>query len=224
MPVNLSRAQLLNFIQCPRRFWLEQYHPELEGDVSAMDASLDAEEAADAAARRSFREIGVEQINGSLGLRKAIEQTAATLREGVIVLDATFEFEGISVQVDVLDWSAPPYRAISVTASSAAQDRHIDDCALQAWAMRGLELPEHRFVLALAVADTSTDEAAMAGDFETRFSTIDVSDRVAAKIDELDDVVAAARAQHASLNEPPAQTGPHCTTGYACPFLDYCEQ
>lgn len=231
MSVNLSRAQLLNFIQCPRRFWLDQYHPELEGDVSMMDACLDAEEAADAAARSLLDADGIVKINGRLGLRKAIEHTADGLRDGVTVLDATFEFEGISVQVDVLDWSQPPYRAISVTAAAAAEDRHIDDCALQAWAMRGLELPEHRFFLAMPHAEKSVAGKHPPGDalrtssaLESDFSLVDVSESVASRIDRLDAVVSAARALHASLEEPQAQTGPQCRAGYPCPFLDYCVQ
>jgi hypothetical protein len=217
MAVNLSRAQLLNFQQCRRRFWLEQYHPELEGDVEPMDRHLDAEEAADAAAREIWPGEKTKRINGRLGLRKAIEQTDKELASGAVVFDATFEFQGVSVQVDVLDWSEEPYRAVSATAATQLTQRHIEDCAIQAWAMRGLNLPEHRFFVAL----TDSPDHGDATPPYARFSLVDVTEQI--EPENLDATVEQARADHASLQEPQATMGSQCREDYPCPFLRYCE-
>jgi len=219
MAVNLSAAQLLSFLRCPRRFWLEQYHPEHEGDVAAMDAFLDAEAAASAAAREAFRDDAAAEISGRLGLRRAIEQTTEALAHGRVLFDATFEYEGVSAQVDILDWSSAPYRAISVTAASAVTARHINDCALQSWAMKGLGLPEHRFCVALTSA-----EAAAGARFDSLFETVDVTPDIQSVSDRLDTIVADARSRHAELEMPDAQTGAHCRVDYDCPFLEYCER
>ena len=219
MPANLSAAQLLSFIQCPRRFWLEQYHPEHEGAVASMDRYLDAEEAADAAARATFEQGSATRIHGRLGLRKALEQTTAALAPGAVILDATFEFEGVSTQVDVLDWSQSPYRAISVTGDTQLTARHIDDCALQAWTMRGLGLPGHEFRVALPTGQPEAAET-----FSELFRTVDVTEEIGVAVDRLDAVIANAREHHAALEEPSAAIGPHCRAVYDCPFLDYCEQ
>jgi hypothetical protein len=218
MSPNLSKAQILNALQCPRRFWLEQYHPENEGDVEGMDAVLDAEEAADAAARNALSSEDVRQVNGRLGLRSAIEQTTALLEPGALLLDATFDFEGISVQIDVLDWSGDSRRAISMTAANDVSEYHIEDCTVQAWAIRGLGLPEHRYLVGLA---DGTSDASFAGGFALE----DVTERVLSELARIDAVVSSARTLHASLDEPPASTGAHChQRGYPCPFLEYCEQ
>lgn len=220
MSPNLSKAQLLNFLQCPRRFWLEQYHPEHEGDVAAMDAALDAEEAADAIARATVKGEKVRQVIGRLGLRNAIEQTGAMLEAGSTLLDATFEHEAISAQVDVLDWTNSAHRAISVTAATELSQRHIEDCAVQAWTIRGLQLPEHRYLVGL-----STENQSVSGEFSTRFELRDVTDEVLAELDRIDCAVADARTLHAALDEPQATPGSHChKSGYVCPFLDYCDQ
>ena len=218
MSPNLSKAQILNALQCPRRFWLEQYHPEHEGDVDAMDAVLDAEEAADAAARAAINGEHVRQVNGRLGLRSAIEQTTGLLEPGALLLDATFDYQGISVQIDVLDWTAETPRAVSITSAEELAAHHIEDCAIQAWALRGLNLPEHVYLVGLASAGAQTET--LAG-----HALEDVTERVLQELDRIETEVANARTLHASLDEPAAETGAHChKRGYACPFLDYCEQ
>ncbi len=217
MPVNLSLSQLLSFQQCCRRFWLEQYHPELEGDISAMELHLDAEQAADAAARRIWPGSGHRRINGRLGLRKAIEQTAEVLTQGAVIFDATFEFEGVSVQIDVLDWSEQPLRAINATAETQLMPWHIDECAIQAWVIEKLNLPAHRFLVAL----TDIPEAADAMSAH-RFSLVDVTQQIEPAV--VGTLVEQAREQHASLQEPAATMGSHCRQAYPCPFLTYCEK
>lgn len=184
-----------------------------------MEEFLDAEEAAGAAARAALRRGGVTEISGRLGLRKAIEQTARALEHGSVILDATFEYENVSAQIHVLDWSSKPYRAISVTAATEITPRHLDDCALQAWTMRGLELPEHRFYVALTNADTVSDDR-----FDSRFEAIDVTEKITDRAERLNTIVADAREQHASLELPTAELGPRCRIDYDCPFLDYCER
>lgn len=220
MSQNLSKAQLLSFLQCPRRFWLDQYHPEHEGDTAAMDAYLDAEEAADAAARNMLTGNNTHAMSGRLGLRSAIEQTGSALKPGVTLLNATFEHDNIAVHVDVLNWSGDKRQAISITAAAEVSRRHIEDCAIQSWVFNGLELPRHNFVVGLSSVD-----AVSSHDFQSRFVLTDVTDRVAAEVPRIDSVVTDARRLHASLDEPPASTGSHCqVSGYTCPFLDYCEQ
>ena len=218
MSPNLSKAQILNALQCPRRFWLEQYHPEHEGDVDDMDAVLDAEEAADAAARVALSGDHVRPVNGRLGLRSAIEQTTALLEPGALLLDATFDYQGISVQIDVLDWSGETRRAISISSAAELAAHHIEDCAIQAWAMRGLNLPDHAYLVGLASDNAQADSIA-------GFALQDVTEQVLQELDRIESEVSKARTLHASLEEPDAEIGAHChKRGYACPFLDYCEQ
>jgi hypothetical protein len=216
MPVNLSRSQLLNFRQCCRRFWLEQYHPELEGDVAAMDEHLDAEAAADAAAREIWPGDRHRHINGRLGLRKAIEQTAAELSDGAILFDGILEFDGVSIQIDVLDWSERPPRAVTATAATQLMPWHVDDCSIQAWVLGKLGLPEHRYFVALTDIMHGGEPTAA-----PRFTLVDVTEQI--DPDSVEALVVQAREQHASLDEPSATIGSHCRQEYACPFLAYCE-
>lgn len=217
---NLSKDQILNHLQCPRRFWLEQYHPEVEGDATEMEATLDAEEVAGAIARALFTGDGIVAISGRLGLRSAIEQTSKALRKGVIVLDATFEYEGISARIDILDWTGDTYRAISVTAAEEISAHHIEDCAVQSWVLNGLGIAQQRYVIGVRKTQSSDNAG-----FDDAYTLADVTDRVSKELGAIDSAINTARKLHASLNEPTDVTGPHCSKpGYACPFLDYCNQ
>ena len=219
MSPNLSRAQILNFLQCPRRFWLEQYHPEHENDVDAMDTALDADEEAVASAHAALSGDHVHLINSRLGLRSAIEQTSSLISDGAVVLNATLERDGISAQIDVLDWSGDVPLAIITTAAHEVSQRHIQASALHAWIISGLNLPEHGLIVGLR-RQAANDEPALAAQFDL----VDVSEAARPQIEPLGAAIEQARLLHAALGEPPAEIGSHCqSAGYPCPFLAYCE-
>jgi hypothetical protein len=122
--------------------------------------------------------------------------------------------------VDVLDWSGNTHRAVSITADAELSQRHVEDCAIQAWAIRGLELPEHRYIVGLSRTDENAGD-----EFEALFRLSDVTEETLSELERIDSAVADARRLHAALDEPAAKTGPQChKAGYACPFLDYCDQ
>lgn len=217
---NLSKDQILNHLQCPRRFWLEQYHPEVEGDATEMDAAFDAQDATGAIARSQFTGDGIVAISGRMGLRSAIEQTGNALKIGVIVLDATFEHEGISARIDILDWTGEMKRAISVTAAEQVTAHHVEGCAIQSWVLNGLGIADHRYFVGTRNTQSDTGES-----FSDAFILEDVTDQVSEALERIGSSISAARTLHASLDEPTDQPGPHCRKpGYACPFLDYCNQ
>ena len=71
------------------------------------------------------------------GLRAAIDATRALIAAGgrEPIFEATFDHDGVSVRVDVLDRSEPQPKLIEVKSSARVKDHYLDDCAIQAWAL-----------------------------------------------------------------------------------------
>ena len=104
----LSKTKLQSYAQCPRRVWLETYNPELEEASAQKSMRLDAGRTVDTIARQLYGRGGGHTVSFDRGLRAAIDTTRSLLAAGgtAPIFEATFDHEGVSVRVDVLDRSA----------------------------------------------------------------------------------------------------------------------
>jgi hypothetical protein len=146
----LSKTKLLSYAQCPRRVWLETYNPELEEPSAEKAMLLDAGHTVGAIARRLYGRGSGHVVNFDRGLRAAIDATRALVAAGDTepIFEATFDHEGVSVRIDVLDRSAAEPRLIEVKSGTRVKDHYLDDCAIQAWALAGAGLPPRQIVVA----------------------------------------------------------------------------
>jgi hypothetical protein len=217
--ISISKAKILNYIQCPRRLWLEQYNPELEDPAPAMDAALDRAAAAKRAARASFDQgVGV-RIDAKRGLRSALEQTRNALdADAAMLFDAAFEFDAVVMQVDIFRSDADRVSIVNVCGTDPMPPDAIDDCAVQAWTLGNLG--RKQITCEVATPRSGVEPSAP---FERLFELHDVSEAVAHRVEEIGPIVAAARAVLESLDEPASiAVGPQCQRSYPCPFLAHC--
>jgi hypothetical protein len=218
--ISISKAKVLNYIQCPRRLWLEQYNPELEEPSPTMDQALERSAAARAQARSAFAEgVGV-QVDAQRGLRSALEQTRNALdAKAELFFDAAFEFDGVVIQIDILKSDGVQTRIVDICSDDRLTAVAIDDCAVQAWTLENLGYDHVRSTVAIPRA-----EAAAASSFEDLFELHDVTDKVSARTGDIAALVAAARTVLQSLDEPAIEVGAHCNQAYPCPFLQHCSR
>src|SRR6185369_3232292 len=134
-PMALSKTKLQSYAQCPRRVWLETYNPELEEPSVEKAMLLGSGDAVGAIARQLYGRGAGHVVSFDRGLRAAIDATRALVAAGgrEPIFEATFDHEGVSVRVDVLDRSAPEPRLIEVKSGTRVKDHYLDDCAIQAW-------------------------------------------------------------------------------------------
>lgn len=220
--IALSKTKLLNYAQCPRRLWLEQYNPELEDPDEAMNKALDGDLRLATIAQASYASDSAIQISSRLGLRSALEQTETALKTmtSPLIFDAAFEFDGVLTQVPILDWTRDDRRIYDVRCASDVHDEFIADAAITRWVLQKLEYPTYRSVLALASENFSENST---GDIESLFDTSDLTEPSLQAIEGISDNVVATRSVLASLEEPTNPVGPHCKTRYPCPFLGHCD-
>ena len=155
------------------------------------------------------------------GLRAAIMTTRELIAAGGTqpIFDATFEYAGVTLQVDVLERSRGALRIIEVKSATEVKRHHLLDCAIQAWALDGLGLAVAEVVIAhVDGAFVGRGDNTDRGPFVERTVTrevVELRDGVAA-------LVAAARATLEAHDEPQIQVGAHCHTPHACPFFKHC--
>jgi hypothetical protein len=221
-PIALSKTKLLSLGQCRRKLWLETYQPELVAEPSAEKSALLATgNAVGAIARQLYGHGAGHVVSFERGLRAAIDGTRALLAAGgsTPIFEATFDHDGVSVRVDVLDRSEPQLKIIEVKSSSRVKGHHLDDCAIQTWALARNGLTPR----AVAVA-TLNPEFVYEGDnrYDGLLVETDVTEHVQGRLAEVDALVTEARRTLAELDEPAVAVGTHCGAPHGCEFYAHC--
>jgi hypothetical protein len=220
-PVTLSKTKLLDYAQCPRRLWLGQYRPELEEETPAERAAVATGLEVGAKAREVYGHGGGHYVTGERGLRAATVATRELLAAGgdEPIFEATFDYAGLTMRVDVLDRSHAALRIVEVKSSTAVKEHHVTDCAIQAWVLTELGIPVSRVVLA-HVNDAFI--YAGDGDYSGLFVEEDVTAAAREGFDALGTLVEKARATLEAHEEPAIAIGEQCNKPYACPFFAHC--
>lgn len=217
----LSKTKLLAFSQCPRRLWLEQYHPELEELGDDTDHLVETGRVVGEAARRVYGRAGAERITFEGGQRGAVNATEALLAAGgaTPIFEATFDHEGLVVQVDIFDRATTPARLIEVKAATQAKEHHLLDCAIQAWVVEALGQPLSQITLAHIDADFVYEGD---DDYTGLFREQDLTASVRARMADIPELVTEVRDTLGKLDEPEVPVGPHCFEPHPCPFFAHC--
>ncbi len=217
----LSKTKLQSYAQCPRRVWLETYNPELEEASAQKSMRLDAGRTVDTIARQLYGRGGGHTVSFDRGLRAAIDTTRSLLAAGGTepIFEATFDHEGVSVRVDVLDRSAAEPRMIEVKSGTGVKEHYLDDCAIQAWALAGAGLPPRQIVV--ATIDTAFVYPGD-GRYDGLLAEHDVTDAVRERLANVPHLVAGTRTTLADLDEPTTPVGKQCRAPHACEFFGHC--
>jgi len=221
-PIALSKTKLLSLVQCPRKLWLETYSPELVPEPSAEKASLlAAGNAVGALARRLYGGGGGHVVSFERGLRAAIDTTRALIARGghEPIFEATFDYDGVSVRIDVLERSEAKPKLIEVKSSVRVKDHYLDDCAIQAWALKQNGLSPRQIAVA-----TLNPAFVYSGDgrYEGLLVETDVTERVEERLAHVSELVTAARTTLADLDEPAVPVGVQCGAPHECEFYSHC--
>jgi hypothetical protein len=221
-PIALSKSKLLSLAQCRRKLWLETYSPELVPEPSAEKTALLATgNVVGEIARQLYGHGGGHVVGFDRGLRAAIDATRTLVERGGRdpIFEATFDHDGVSVRIDVLERSESEPKIVEVKSSARVKDHYLDDCAIQAWALKqnGLRVRQ------IAVA-TLNPEFVYAGDgcYEGLLVETDVTERVQERLAAVGELVAAARRTLAALDEPAVAVGTHCGAPHGCDFYAHC--
>ncbi|HJR68814.1 MAG TPA: DUF2779 domain-containing protein, partial [Gammaproteobacteria bacterium] len=218
-PIALSKTKLMSLRQCARKLWLETYSPELEEPAAERAALRTTGNVVGDLARRLYGPGHV--VSFERGLRAAIDATRALVAAGgrEPIFEATFDHDGVSVRIDVLERSETAPKLIEVKAAAHVKEHYLDDCAIQAWA---LAQSGHRArQVVVATLDTSFVYAGD-GRYDGLLVETDVTEEIAERLPLVPGWVTEARRTLADLDEPPIAVGTHCGAPHGCEYYGHC--
>jgi hypothetical protein len=203
--------------------WLKVHAPERsETDAAAEQAFATGHDVG--AIARTLHTDGV-MVPMDRGLSAAVRATAKLIAESHPgpIFEATFEHDGVLVQVDVLSRKGRKGWHVAEVKSSTSmdgKDHYHADLATQIWVLReaGLKLAgaairhiDNRFVL-------ETE-----GDYTLLFKDAELLKEVESLVSGRAAIVKQARKMLRGL-EPEIAPGPQCNKPYACEFAEWCQR
>jgi len=218
----LSKSLYIRGLQCHKSLYLQKHAP-------ALKVELDAQARARFSAGDHVGELARDIFPGGVLVpyvendhAAQIKQTADAMAAGKkIIYEATFEYDGIFVKVDILRKTARGWQIYEVKSSSSLKDVHGDDAALQYYVLTRLDIPITKaFVVHL------NKDYVRCGDLDLQelFDKADVTQEVKAKQEDIEAEIAAQRKMLARKSPPKIDIGPQCSAPYECDFSGHCWQ
>lgn len=229
----ITKSHVQSYLQCPRRLWLEINDP---GDLVAKDAqALRRANDGEMVGAKAREAVGPDAIwpasneDKATACKLALEQLAANpASSGVEVPLTTGDFYA---RTDALIPAFHGHYILQETKASSfplkddkvtpgkPESHHIDDIAIQSWALMEAGVQMERAELNLL--DNQWRYPGN-GDYAGLFKQLDVTEQVFERRSYVKDWVDGARATISLKELPPAQTGSRCKKPHDCPFAERC--
>jgi hypothetical protein len=217
----LSKSLFIKGVQCHKALYLRKYYPELSDPVPASREAL----------FRSGSEVGIiahglfpggveipfEAGNYDMQVRltqEAIANGAETIYE------ASFNYDGIFVKVDILHKGTGGWELYEVKSSTGFKDIYQPDLSVQYYVLNGAGIPVTKAFLVHI-----NNQYARQGDIDPfeLFSIVDMTDSVTAFQHDIGQEIQ--RQKEMLMGDvPKIDIGPWCSNPYDCDFKSHCWQ
>ena len=216
----LSKSKLISAWQCPKRLYLEKFHPELAEITDNMEAMFALGHEVGDVAKALYGTPESVEIPFDRRMSRMVAATRDLISNGARfpIFEATFEHDGILVRVDVLIPSGDGWRVVEVKASTSVKDYHVLDCAIQEWVLRSAGIP----LTSIHLAHVNNQFVYQGdGDYHGLLVEHDLTEDVKTVDPRVEDLIATARNAIAG-GMPEVAVGAHCSKPYDCAFQHYC--
>lgn len=228
----LSKSKFVHGMQCPLYVWLEVRTDAPQAEIDTFTKALFetgnvvgeyARQRWDERLARAGREPGVRIDDDPRRHDEAVAATREALEQGAQVIhEAAFTHGGVKVRVDVLERLGDGTFAVHEVKSTSKYDeaKHLNDVAVQLWAVRGAGLDVSRATL--VHLDKEYEWPGGDYDLERLFEEEDVTGEAEALQDVIGlDVGRLLRVLQADVM-PHVPAEKSCSKPYDCPYGDVC--
>jgi hypothetical protein len=209
-------------LQCHKSLYLRKHSLDLKNDPDAQtQARFGAGDHGGELARDLFPGgVLVPYIENDPAAQ--IKQTADAMAAGKkVIYEATFDYDGIFVKVDILRMTSRGWQIYEVKSAFSLKDVHVNDVALQYFVLTNLNVPVTKaFVVHLNKGYVRRGDL----DLQELFAKADLTREVKAKQGDIAIEIAAQRKMLARKSPPKIDIGPHCSHPYGCDFAEHCWQ
>lgn len=220
-PPSLTKSKYLAGCQCPKRLWLSIFAPELGANAKAsVTAIIDAGSEIGRHAHVLFPG-GV--LVDDREHDQAVARTHALVADASVpaIFEAAFLHDGVRVRVDVLERLPDGAWGLrEVKSGTRVKDIHLDDAAVQRFVLEGAGLAASS--VEIVHVDGAYVRGAGAVDWSGFFDRVDVTARVAARMDDVADRIASLHRVLLRPAAPRVEPDRHCFSPFTCEFWAHC--
>ncbi|MBN2833062.1 MAG: DUF2779 domain-containing protein [Campylobacterales bacterium] len=219
--MHLSKSLYTRGLQCVKFLWLKKYKKDVltPPDASAQAIFETGNLVGDLACQLFPN--GVEIPYEGTTHEDKIIMTQDLINQGIKhIYEATFQYEGILVMVDILTIEDDIVTINEVKSSTAVKDVYLDDASIQYYVLNGLGYDVQRVnIIHINNAYIRGDEL----EIHKLFSIVDVSPEVLEKQCNIPSYLEEFRKFLLDKeNEPNIDIGKHCSHPYECDAMEYC--
>ena len=211
----LTKSKYLSGLQCHKRLWYEENHPERASATSkALQMTFNQGKEVGERARDLFPK-GI--LISTISPVKSAEQTQIAIRNGAsCIFEASFVFENTRVRCDILQKDGDSWNLIEVKMSTSVKEEHLADLAIQKYVLTGCGIPISKTHL------MHINNKCAYPDLSDLFIIEDVTDRVDLLMSDVPNTIEALKTILDDDVEPNVLIGEQCDEPYPCPFKAYC--
>ena len=217
----LSKSLLLKGIQCSKALYLQKNPPDFEFPPQPdLEAKFRAGHEVGVLAQQLFPG-GIEVPFEGLSVPEQIEQTRQLIDSGAeFIYEASFEYDGIFVKVDILVRDGDAWQIHEVKMSTSVKEVNLNDVAIQLYVLGHAGL-----LISGAYLVHINNQYVRQGEIDVQqlFVSQDVLEEAVARQVGLPELIDELRSSLLG-GEPQIDIGPHCSDPYDCDFVPYCWQ
>lgn len=220
--ITLSRSSLKRSMQCLKALYLHKHHNHLKGErPKRQQAFFDRSNKTLTLAHQLF-----PQGKSCFPLKSNLETHPLQLTEELIIAkhpviyDATFQFEGISTNFNILVNKSDQWVAYEVKNSLKINRNHLQDIALKYYVAKnnGIQLEDIFIVHINGHFSLKNNEL----DIDKFFKITSIKTEVLELQDEIKEAINTAKNVLMQDKILDIEVDTHCFRPYACDFLNYC--
>jgi len=218
--VTLSKSLYTRGIQCPKSLWLKKYTPDvLTPPDAAAQAVFETGNVVGELACDLFP--NGKEVPFTRDYSEMIATTKAYIDEGVQnIYEATFNYNGILVMVDILHVDAEGVSLYEVKSSTSVKDIYLHDVSIQYYVLKNLG---YHVKSANVVHIDNTYIRGDALELDKLFAVVDVTAEVMTLQENIPHVLSEFETYLEDRdNEPDIDIGAHCNKPYECDAKAYC--
>lgn len=215
----LSKSKLKLGHQCQKYLYLSVNNPELEDVLADNEKKFKIGHQVDEIAKKEFPN-GISVNTNQANHLKLIE-TQELMKMKRPIFEASFEYDGIIVQVDILDpmfdddKSFIGWHVIEVKSGTSAKPEYIFDIAIQEYVLRNAGVQFNQISLWHINNQTKTKDALFTKKFISIIELLPFQT-------EIEDLIDECRKTLKQESAPSCSVGSHCDNPYKCPFKSHC--
>ncbi|NCB42625.1 MAG: DUF2779 domain-containing protein [Clostridia bacterium] len=224
MSKRISKSRYVNYRQCPKKLWLDVYHPEWADEMDQTvfkNGTMVGELAQDLFPNGALVVFDAENPKN---IENMVQQTKELMQGGAsVIYEAAFSHSGLLAICDILvkvkGVAGDRYDIYEVKSSTELKDVYIEDVAFQQYVLNlcGIDVRD-----TYIVHINNQYERQEALDIGKLFTIEPVTEAAVALQSEVEQSLPGVFALLESEEEYQCNIGLHCTDPYLCQFKSYC--